>query len=85
MEPQENISIVSIDNYLGGRMAMSHLLEQGFQNIGHISGPLDWWEARQRMAAWKDALADAGLSAATSSGRKEIGLLQAARSYRKTL
>ena len=61
MEPQENISIVSIDNYLGGRMAMSHLLEQGFQNIGHISGPLDWWEARQRMAAWKDALADAGL------------------------
>ncbi len=61
MEPQENISIVSVDNYFGGRMAMSHLLEQGFQNIGHISGPLDWWEARQRMAAWKDALADAGL------------------------
>jgi LacI family transcriptional regulator len=61
MEPQENISIVSVDNYLGGRMAMSHLLEQGFRNIGHISGPLDWWEARQRMAAWKDALADAGL------------------------
>ena len=61
MEPQENISIVSIDNYLGGRMAMSHLLEQGFKNIGHISGPLDWWEARQRMAAWKDVLGEAGL------------------------
>src|SRR5688500_6812409 len=25
MEPKENISDVSIDNYLGGRMAMSHL------------------------------------------------------------
>jgi len=61
MEPQKNISIVSIDNYLGGRMAMSHLLEQGFKNIGHISGPLDWWEARQRMAAWKDVLGEAGL------------------------
>jgi LacI family transcriptional regulator len=61
MEPQENISIVSVDNYLGGKMAMCHLLEQGFRNIGHISGPLDWWEARQRMTAWKDALADAGL------------------------
>jgi DNA-binding LacI/PurR family transcriptional regulator len=61
MEPLENIPIVSIDNYLGGRMAMSHLLEQGFQNIGHISGPLDWWEARQRMAAWRDALREAGL------------------------
>jgi DNA-binding LacI/PurR family transcriptional regulator len=61
MEPRKNISVVSIDNYLGGRMAMSHLLEQGYKKIGHVSGPLDWWEARQRMAAWKDALSEAGL------------------------
>jgi DNA-binding LacI/PurR family transcriptional regulator len=60
MEPRENISMVSIDNYLGGRMAISHLLEQGYRKIGHISGPLDWWESRQRMAAWKDGLKDAG-------------------------
>jgi len=63
MEPRKNISVVAVDNYLGGRMAMSHLLEQGYQKIGHISGPLDWWEARQRMAAWKDALKEAGLEA----------------------
>ena len=63
MEPRENLSIVSIDNYLGGRMAMAHLLEQGYRRIGHISGPLDWWEARQRMAAWNDALQEAGLEA----------------------
>jgi LacI family transcriptional regulator len=61
METRNNLSIVSIDNYLGGRMAVSHLLEQGYRQIGHISGPLDWWEARQRMAAWKDALKEAGL------------------------
>ena len=61
MEPRENLSIVAIDNYLGGRMAMSHLLEQGYRRIGHICGPLEWWEARQRMAAWKDALTEAGL------------------------
>ena len=60
MNPQENISVVSIDNYQGGRMAVSHLLEQGYRNIGHISGPLDWWEARQRIAAWKDTLREAG-------------------------
>jgi LacI family transcriptional regulator len=60
MEPRENISVVSINNYLGGRLAMSHLLDQGYQNIGHVSGPLDWWEARSRMAAWKDALTQAG-------------------------
>jgi LacI family transcriptional regulator len=61
METQSNLSIVSVDNYLGGRMAMSHLLEQGYRKIGHISGPLDWWEARQRMAAWKKVLQEAGL------------------------
>jgi DNA-binding LacI/PurR family transcriptional regulator len=63
MEPQDNLSIVTIDNYLGGRMAMSHLLDQGYRKIGHISGPLEWWEARQRMAAWKDALIEASLDA----------------------
>src|ERR1051325_5419396 len=36
MESREHLSIVSIDNYLGGRMAMAHLLEQGYQKIGHI-------------------------------------------------
>jgi LacI family transcriptional regulator len=61
MKPQEKISVVSINNYLGGQLAMAHLLEQGYRHIGHISGPLDWWEARERMTAWKDALIDAGL------------------------
>jgi LacI family transcriptional regulator len=63
MQPQENISVVSINNYLGGRIAMAHLLEQGYRHIGHIAGPLEWWEARQRMAAWKDALKEAGQEA----------------------
>jgi len=61
MKPQENISVVSIDNYRGGRMAMSHLLEQGYRDIGHISGPLDWWESRQRKLAWQDGLNEVGL------------------------
>jgi len=61
MAPKDNISTVCIDNYLGGRLAMSHLLEQGYRHVGHISGPMDWWEARQRVAAWQDALNEAGL------------------------
>jgi LacI family transcriptional regulator len=61
MAPQENLSVVSIDNYAGGRMATEHLIQQGYQRIGHIAGPLDWWEARQRMAGWKDTLREAGL------------------------
>jgi len=66
MESQKDISIVSIDNYLGGRMATSHLLEQGYRKVGHVSGPLDWWESRQRKAAWKDALKEAGFEVADS-------------------
>ena len=61
MAPKEHLPTVSMDNYLGGRMAMSYLLEQGYQHIAHISGPMDWWEARQRMAAWRDALAEADM------------------------
>lgn len=63
MQPRANIPVVSIDNYQGGRMAMLHLLEQGYRRIGHISGPLDWWEARQRKAAWQDVLQEHGLDA----------------------
>jgi DNA-binding LacI/PurR family transcriptional regulator len=62
MEPRDNVFMVTIDNYLGGRMAMAHLLEQGYRKIAHISGPLEWWEARQRMAAWKDILTENGLA-----------------------
>jgi LacI family transcriptional regulator len=62
MESRSNLSIVSVDNYLGGRMAMSHLLEQGYRHVGHITGPLDWWEARERMRAWEDGLKEAGLN-----------------------
>ena len=61
MEPRPNVCMVSVNNYLGGRLVMAHLLEQGYRRIAHIAGPLDWWEARQRMAAWKDTLTEAGI------------------------
>ena len=60
MGKRENVSIVTIDNYLGARVATEHLISLGKKNIGHITGPLDWWEARQRKLGWEAALADAG-------------------------
>jgi LacI family transcriptional regulator len=63
MEPRQNVSVVSVNNYLGARLAMGHLLAQGFKRIAHVAGPLDWWEARQRIAAWRDAMNEAGLEA----------------------
>jgi DNA-binding LacI/PurR family transcriptional regulator len=61
MQEQPGASAVAVDNYLGGRMATQHLIEQGYRHIAHLSGPLDWWESRQRLAGWLDALRDAGL------------------------
>ncbi len=62
-EKRLDLSIVTIDNYYGAKLATEHLLQQGRRNIGHISGPLDWWEARERMRGWKDALIEAGIQA----------------------
>jgi LacI family transcriptional regulator len=42
-------------------MAANHLLEQGYREIGLITGPLDWWEARERKRGWEDRLREAGL------------------------
>ena len=51
---------ISFDNYQGAYLVSNHLIEQGYQNIAHISGPLDWFEARERKRGWSQALRDAG-------------------------
>jgi len=61
MKTRPNLSIVKIDNFSGAKMATEHLLQQGYRQIGHISGPMDWWESRQRKAGWGAALTEAGL------------------------
>ena len=61
MGKREAISIVAIDNYLGGKLATEHLISLGRKRIGHISGPLDWWEARERKQGWEDALSATGI------------------------
>jgi DNA-binding LacI/PurR family transcriptional regulator len=66
MRPRPGVSTVSIDNYLGGVIATQHLLDQGRKHIGHISGPLDWWEARQRKLAWQDTLKTASIKVTDS-------------------
>lgn len=63
MEPREGISSVATDNYQGAVLAVQHLLECGRTKIGHISGPLSWWEADERKRGWRDTLMKAGLDA----------------------
>jgi LacI family transcriptional regulator len=61
MEPRPDQFVVAVDNCSGGLLATRHLIAQGCQNIGLITGPLDWWEARQRKLGWKEAIESAGL------------------------
>lgn len=70
MHAVPGVTVVATDNYLGGRLATEHLISCGRRRIGHISGPLVWWEACQRAAGWQDALGAAGL-AATDARRAE--------------
>jgi LacI family transcriptional regulator len=62
MQPCSNLSVVNIDNRRGGYLAVTHLLDQGSRRVGLITGPLDWWSARQRRAGWKDALEERGMT-----------------------
>jgi LacI family transcriptional regulator len=57
-----HISSVSVNNYEGGCLATQHLLDQGCYSIGHITGPLDWWESQRRMDGWRETLANADRS-----------------------
>jgi LacI family transcriptional regulator len=62
MEAKPGFSVVSLDSYLGARIATQHLLDLGCRNIGHISGGLAWWEARLRLQGWRDTLEKAGIT-----------------------
>ncbi len=60
IQPRPNLATASIDNKHGGQIATQHLIKQGRQNIGIITGPMEWWEARQRELGWREALVESG-------------------------
>jgi LacI family transcriptional regulator len=61
MQVRPCLPVINFDNLAGGRMAVNHLLQQGYRHIAHISGPLDWWESRQRKLGWETALQENGM------------------------
>jgi LacI family transcriptional regulator len=62
-EPSPAFSTIGIDNFDGGRRATEHLIKLGRRRIAHLSGPLDWFESRQRRDGWRAALREAALDA----------------------
>ncbi|QAY71784.1 LacI family transcriptional regulator [Xylanimonas protaetiae] len=47
---------VSVDQRLGARLAVNHLLGLGHRTVEHVSGPLDWFDAVERLTGWREAL-----------------------------
>ena len=55
------IHVVSIDQELGARMAVGHLLGGGCRSVAHVCGPPDWFDAAARIRGWRAAVEDAGV------------------------
>jgi LacI family transcriptional regulator len=61
MESRPGLAIIAVDNFDGAKQATQHLIDQGRKKIGIITGPMSWWEARQRYSGWEAALRQANL------------------------
>jgi LacI family transcriptional regulator len=66
METRPGLNVVKVDNRFGAIQATRHLIEHGRRRIGIITGPMAWWEARERFEGWREALEEAGLEPAPS-------------------
>lgn len=60
MEAQSDSAVISVDNRMGARLVVDHLIARGRRNIGIITGPMALWSAQQRHQGWMDALQSAG-------------------------
>ena len=54
---------VDVDNHGATTEAVRHLIDRGHRRIATIAGAQDLRAGRDRLAGWRDALADAGLRA----------------------
>ncbi len=55
-----DVPIAVINNLLGAKMAMSHLIELGHTNIGHITGALDHRPGLDRLEGFRASLMHVG-------------------------
>ncbi|KXX71106.1 LacI family DNA-binding transcriptional regulator [Flammeovirga sp. SJP92] len=56
------ISQVLVDDYKGAYEITSHLIEKGYQNLAHLSGPMSLSISQKRYKGFMDALKNAGRS-----------------------
>lgn len=52
---------VAVDDHLGGRLAIEHLLDQGHRRVAFVGGPLTIGQVSDRYAGARDAWTEAGM------------------------
>lgn len=60
--PSRSDFVTALNNRLGAKLATEHLTEQGYQRIGIITGPSNWWESQERLAGWREVVTALGYS-----------------------
>jgi len=56
-----SVPLVQVDNRLGARLATEHLLALGHTRIGHVAGAEELRISEERVAGYRQALADGGI------------------------
>jgi LacI family transcriptional regulator len=59
LPPGISVDCVSVDNAVGSRNCVSHLIAMGHRRIGIITGSLELQTARERLSGYKQALREA--------------------------
>jgi LacI family transcriptional regulator len=67
-----DVSKVEIDDFLGAKIAVNHLLNQGYRKIVHFSGPLHLSIYSNRFLGYKSALEEHGIDFKEEYVFKEI-------------
>ncbi|MGC4943949.1 LacI family DNA-binding transcriptional regulator [Kribbella sp. DT2] len=68
--PQQDSDVVLVDTRLAARQATEHLIAQGYQRIGCITGPSGVRTADDRLAGYRDALKAAKRRSSTKLVRR---------------
>ncbi|GAA1489823.1 LacI family DNA-binding transcriptional regulator [Brachybacterium sacelli] len=57
------VEVVGVDQQLGARQIVEHLVRTGARSIVHLCGPQDWFDARARLDGFRQAAGGLGLEA----------------------